>query len=124
MLYNLRYTLTTAYGEATTQNWHNFIVAVFGIGQAATDGPSGWVFISDIILKCYAKLAKGCSIYDPGKEEIIPSDADMFVDDNTLMHNTGNFDKPATNLMQQVKYDTKYWGRLLWITGGLLEFLK
>eukprot|EP00957_Ditylum_brightwellii_P163290 12433625-Ditylum_brightwellii.AAC.1 len=48
----------------------------------------------------------------------------MFVDDNTLMHNTNNFDEPATNLMQQVKYDTKYWGRLLWITRGLLEFLK
>eukprot|EP00957_Ditylum_brightwellii_P167853 12777647-Ditylum_brightwellii.AAC.1 len=27
-------------------------------------------------------------------------------------------------LMQQVKHDTEYWGRLLWITGGLLEFLK
>eukprot|EP00957_Ditylum_brightwellii_P038816 2933655-Ditylum_brightwellii.AAC.1 len=26
--------------------------------------------------------------------------------------------------MQQVKYDTEHWGRLVWITGGLLEFLK
>eukprot|EP00957_Ditylum_brightwellii_P021821 1646382-Ditylum_brightwellii.AAC.1 len=101
MLYNLRYTLTTVYGKATKQNWHNFIVAVFGIGQGATDGPSGWVFISDIILKCYAKLAKGCKIYDPGKEENIPSDADMFVDNNTLMHNTDSFNKSATTLRQQ-----------------------
>eukprot|EP00957_Ditylum_brightwellii_P142482 10855414-Ditylum_brightwellii.AAC.1 len=113
-----------AYCEATTQNWHTFIVAVFGIGQGATDGPSGWVFINGIILKCYATLAKGCKIYDPGKEEIIPSDVDMFVDDNTLMHNTNNFAEPAANLMQQVKHDTKRWGRLLWTTGGLLEFLK
>eukprot|EP00957_Ditylum_brightwellii_P069803 5300567-Ditylum_brightwellii.AAC.1 len=48
----------------------------------------------------------------------------MFVNDNTLMHNTDNFDESATNLMQQVKHDTECWGRLLWITGGLLEFLK
>eukprot|EP00957_Ditylum_brightwellii_P178542 13600007-Ditylum_brightwellii.AAC.1 len=48
----------------------------------------------------------------------------MFVDDNALMHNTDNFDESVTNLMQQVKHDTEYWGRLLWINGGLLEFLK
>eukprot|EP00957_Ditylum_brightwellii_P195796 14917409-Ditylum_brightwellii.AAC.1 len=100
------------YGEATAQNWHKFIVAVFGIGQDATEGPSVWVFISNIILKCYAKLAKSCKIYDPGKEEIIPSDVDMFVDDNTLMHNTNNFDEPATNLMKQVKYDYQWIARI------------
>eukprot|EP00957_Ditylum_brightwellii_P148879 11334047-Ditylum_brightwellii.AAC.1 len=40
--YNLRYILTTAFGEAPFSNWHNFIVAVFGIGQGATDGHAGW----------------------------------------------------------------------------------
>eukprot|EP00957_Ditylum_brightwellii_P005330 406567-Ditylum_brightwellii.AAC.2 len=40
------------------------------------------------------------------------------------MHTTDNFDEPADSLMQQVKHDTELWGRLLWITSGLLEFLK
>eukprot|EP00957_Ditylum_brightwellii_P154943 11793243-Ditylum_brightwellii.AAC.1 len=28
-----------------------FMAGVFGIGQGSTDGPPGWTFISDIILK-------------------------------------------------------------------------
>eukprot|EP00957_Ditylum_brightwellii_P105952 8081577-Ditylum_brightwellii.AAC.1 len=51
---NLQYILTTTFGEAPFSNWHNFIVAIFGIGQGATDGPTGWLFISNIILKCYS----------------------------------------------------------------------
>eukprot|EP00957_Ditylum_brightwellii_P058095 4405903-Ditylum_brightwellii.AAC.1 len=54
MLYNLRYILTMAFGEALFSNWHHFIVAVFGIGQGATEGPVGWLFISNIVLKCYS----------------------------------------------------------------------
>eukprot|EP00957_Ditylum_brightwellii_P199910 15239642-Ditylum_brightwellii.AAC.1 len=42
LLYNLKYMLTTAFGEVPFQNWHRFIVEVFGIGQGANDGPSGW----------------------------------------------------------------------------------
>eukprot|EP00957_Ditylum_brightwellii_P012427 938955-Ditylum_brightwellii.AAC.1 len=42
LLYNLQYVITTAFGEATLRNCHNCIVAVFGIGQGATDGPAGW----------------------------------------------------------------------------------
>eukprot|EP00957_Ditylum_brightwellii_P010115 764311-Ditylum_brightwellii.AAC.1 len=57
MLYNLRYVLTTAFGEAPYVNWHMFIVAVFGIRQGATDGPAGWLFISNVRLKCYSRLA-------------------------------------------------------------------
>eukprot|EP00957_Ditylum_brightwellii_P063515 4820966-Ditylum_brightwellii.AAC.1 len=48
----------------------------------------------------------------------------MFVDDNTLMHNTNNFTELAPNLMQRVEHDTERWGMLLWTIGGLLEFLK
>eukprot|EP00957_Ditylum_brightwellii_P175250 13341781-Ditylum_brightwellii.AAC.1 len=43
MLYSLKYTLTMTFGENSQQNWHNFLVAVFGIGQGSTDGPSGWL---------------------------------------------------------------------------------
>eukprot|EP00957_Ditylum_brightwellii_P119345 9104727-Ditylum_brightwellii.AAC.1 len=42
MLYSLKYTLTTAFEENSKQNWHAFLVAMFGIGHGATDGPSGW----------------------------------------------------------------------------------
>eukprot|EP00957_Ditylum_brightwellii_P058096 4405903-Ditylum_brightwellii.AAC.2 len=48
----------------------------------------------------------------------------MFVNDNTLMHNTERPDTPATTLMTQIQHDAELWGCLLWIMGGLLEFLK
>eukprot|EP00957_Ditylum_brightwellii_P087558 6665626-Ditylum_brightwellii.AAC.1 len=48
----------------------------------------------------------------------------MFVDDNTLMHNTTSRDATAPDLMQNVQHDAELWGWLLWVTGGLLEFLK
>eukprot|EP00957_Ditylum_brightwellii_P146275 11137719-Ditylum_brightwellii.AAC.1 len=48
----------------------------------------------------------------------------MFVDDNTLMHNTPCTSTPAEELMENVQHDAKLRGRLLWVTGGLLEFLK
>eukprot|EP00957_Ditylum_brightwellii_P051205 3881639-Ditylum_brightwellii.AAC.1 len=87
MLYNLKCVITTAFGEAPYTNWRKYIVAVFGIGQGATDRPAGWLFISDIALKCYSQLAHGCKMQDLGKNISFSADADMFVDDNTLMHN-------------------------------------
>eukprot|EP00957_Ditylum_brightwellii_P142512 10857663-Ditylum_brightwellii.AAC.1 len=124
ILYSLKYTLTTAFGERPQQNWHKFLAAVFGIRQGSTDGPSGWLFISKLILKCYTRLARGFVIKDPGKDVSVPGHADMFVDDNTLMHNTPTRDATAPDLMQNVQHDAELWGQLLWVTGGLLEFLK
>eukprot|EP00957_Ditylum_brightwellii_P196204 14949951-Ditylum_brightwellii.AAC.1 len=48
----------------------------------------------------------------------------MFVDDNTLMHNHEQHDAPAATLMTQFQHDAELWGRLPWITGGLLKSLK
>eukprot|EP00957_Ditylum_brightwellii_P108590 8281936-Ditylum_brightwellii.AAC.1 len=41
MIYSLQYALTTVFEETPFCNWHNYITAVFGIGQGATDGPAG-----------------------------------------------------------------------------------
>eukprot|EP00957_Ditylum_brightwellii_P026175 1980133-Ditylum_brightwellii.AAC.1 len=87
-----------------------FIVAVFGIRQGTTDGPAGWLFISNVILKCYSCLAHGCKIFDPGKDIHIPVDAYIFVDDNTLMHNSPQIDISAGDLMNQIKVDVELWG--------------
>eukprot|EP00957_Ditylum_brightwellii_P017754 1337211-Ditylum_brightwellii.AAC.1 len=54
----------------------------------------------------------------------IPGHADMFVDDNTLMHNNSVLNASATQLMQTVQHDAELLGRLLWMTGVLLEILK
>eukprot|EP00957_Ditylum_brightwellii_P070263 5337661-Ditylum_brightwellii.AAC.1 len=66
------------------------------------------------MLKCYNKLAEGCTIKDPPKTTSIPGNADMFINNNTLMHNNPALNASAIQLMQTVQYDAKLWGQLLW----------
>eukprot|EP00957_Ditylum_brightwellii_P166841 12698736-Ditylum_brightwellii.AAC.1 len=77
------------------------------IGQRATDGPSGWLFISDVVLKYYAKSTGGCLMADPIQIIQIPCYADMFVDNNTVMHDTDKFVELAETLMIQTKQDAE-----------------
>lgn len=80
-----------SYGRSKQTNQHTKQNLVYGIGQGTTNGPSGWTCISDIILKYYHKTCNDCKIEAPKREVSISANADMFVNDNTLMHN--NVDK-------------------------------
>ena len=120
----MEHTITTAYGPGSKVNYHGLIASVFGIGQRSTDGPSGWTFISDPILKTYHKRCIGCSLQDPSNTIKVQANADMFVDDNTLAHNISNKDAEPEELMFQIQNDTETWGRLLSSSGGQLEFSK
>eukprot|EP00957_Ditylum_brightwellii_P164801 12547604-Ditylum_brightwellii.AAC.1 len=82
--------MLTAYGLSEHTNWFDRTGPVFGIGQGASDGPPGWGAIMDIVLKVYAKLAKGCKIKQihPQGVTSLKTNADAFVDDTTLLHNT------------------------------------
>eukprot|EP00957_Ditylum_brightwellii_P100977 7696345-Ditylum_brightwellii.AAC.1 len=82
--------MTTSFGLGSHQNWHNLKAAVHRIGQGFTDRPSGCMFISDIILKCYSKLAVGHTITDP----------------------TSKFKEDKATLMFQVQSIAQMWGRL------------
>eukprot|EP00957_Ditylum_brightwellii_P183388 13969235-Ditylum_brightwellii.AAC.1 len=50
--------------------------------------------------------------------------SNMLVDDNILIHYTEMFDATDVILMLRIQHDAKIWGCLLWVPGGLLEFLK
>eukprot|EP00957_Ditylum_brightwellii_P187306 14265107-Ditylum_brightwellii.AAC.1 len=65
LLYNMKYYITTSFGLALLAKSFGFLAAVYGIGQGSTDGPPGWTYISDMLLKCYHKIYKGCTIQDP-----------------------------------------------------------
>eukprot|EP00957_Ditylum_brightwellii_P129040 9843683-Ditylum_brightwellii.AAC.1 len=58
------------------------------------------------------------------EEMIIENKADVFVDDNTLMHCGEEFDEKDTMIMNNMKHDAEIWDMLLWVSGGLLELLK
>eukprot|EP00957_Ditylum_brightwellii_P208734 15358719-Ditylum_brightwellii.AAC.1 len=105
ILYNMKYHLTTIFGISPLVNYFGLLAAVFGISQGSTDGPPGWACISDIILKYYHRLCKGCTIHDPGGLITVKCNADMFVDDSTLMHNSPEIDIPLQKLMENIQYD-------------------
>eukprot|EP00957_Ditylum_brightwellii_P177488 13518604-Ditylum_brightwellii.AAC.1 len=117
IVYNFKYFITTSFGTALFHNWHQFIAAVYDIGQGATDRPSGWVFISHVIISCYQRIVKGCRVISPSNDLIVPAYTDMFVDDKTMLHNNNEFNIPPQNLMRIVQHDDKLWGRLLWTSG-------
>eukprot|EP00957_Ditylum_brightwellii_P067791 5145549-Ditylum_brightwellii.AAC.1 len=55
----------------------------------------------------------------------VQCNADMFVDNATLLYiNSNKFNILAQQLMNPIQHDTEIWGRLLWATGGLVDFLK
>eukprot|EP00957_Ditylum_brightwellii_P138541 10560435-Ditylum_brightwellii.AAC.3 len=110
----MQYHLTTAFGIFPLVNYFGLLVAIFGISQVSTDGPHGWACICDVIVKCYHRLCKGCTIYDPGGLIAVKCNANMFVDDNTLIHNSPEFDIPPQKLMENIQHDIELWGPLLW----------
>eukprot|EP00957_Ditylum_brightwellii_P044307 3361977-Ditylum_brightwellii.AAC.1 len=124
MMYHMKYHMTTAYGILIFVNFFGLVASVFGIGQGSTDGPPGWACISDILLKCYHQLCIGCTIQDPDKLIMVSCNADIFMDNNTLMHNSKDFAETPTQLMHNIQQDVELWGRLLRATGGLSEFLR
>eukprot|EP00957_Ditylum_brightwellii_P068210 5178169-Ditylum_brightwellii.AAC.1 len=69
-------------------------------------------------------MAHGCTLICPEQKISAKANADMFVDNATLLHNLLVFHTTAIQLMQQIKHDSELWGGLVWTTGGLLKFRK
>eukprot|EP00957_Ditylum_brightwellii_P210694 15365271-Ditylum_brightwellii.AAC.2 len=120
----MQYYITTAFGTATQSNFFERLAALYSIGQGSTDRPSGWMMLSDMLLKCYHTLCKGFAMANPANGIKLKCNADMFVIDNTLMHNDPQKDATPNTLMTNIQHGTETWSRLLWASGGLLEFLK
>eukprot|EP00957_Ditylum_brightwellii_P190025 14466887-Ditylum_brightwellii.AAC.1 len=108
--------MSTAYGLSEDTNWFDRIAPVFGIWQGASDGPPGWGAIIDMELKVYAKLAKGCTSKQIQHQGVVSlkKNADVFVDDAALLHNTHQFNASVQELMTQVQHNASIWSRLLW----------
>eukprot|EP00957_Ditylum_brightwellii_P034463 2613979-Ditylum_brightwellii.AAC.1 len=69
-------------------------------------------------------MAHSCTLICPEQKILAKANADMFVDDATLLHNAIAFHTTAIQLMQGIKNNSKLWGGLVWTTCDLLEFRK
>eukprot|EP00957_Ditylum_brightwellii_P114600 8738777-Ditylum_brightwellii.AAC.1 len=61
---------------------------------------------------------------NPANDIKLKCNADIFVNDNTLMHNDPQGDVTPHTLMTNIQHNAETWSRLLWVSGGFLEFLK
>eukprot|EP00957_Ditylum_brightwellii_P028033 2116388-Ditylum_brightwellii.AAC.1 len=120
----MQYYIATSFGTAKFVNTFHLFHALFGIGQGSTNEPPGWTCIVDPVLKCYNKMAHGCTLICSEQKISAKANADMFVDNATLLHNVLVFHTTVIQLMQQIKHDSELWGCLVWTTGGLLKFRK
>eukprot|EP00957_Ditylum_brightwellii_P151445 11533394-Ditylum_brightwellii.AAC.1 len=56
-LIKLEYYMTMAFGESENNSTSKINHLLFGIGQGATDGPSGWTYHTNMITMLYNKRA-------------------------------------------------------------------
>ena len=119
-LTTMKYHMTTSTGISEQFSEATADRRIYGVGQGATDAPSGWLFVSVIISNTYNKFAKGCNISDPSRQQHIKWTHIMFVDDTYLVHMaTHNMSLP-----QVIQNDVTAWNEILSITGGKLEPTK
>eukprot|EP00957_Ditylum_brightwellii_P151047 11501763-Ditylum_brightwellii.AAC.1 len=71
-------------------------------GQGATDAPAKLTFINSMITKAFNKRAKGCILKDPTGTMSIQQKSVKYVDENSLLYNSAQFNTPAAALMEEV----------------------
>lgn len=122
-LLQLTYYIVTAFGTSERTNKHSKDSQFLGPGQGATDAPFGWGMISTMIIRAYNKRARGGRLADPTGKIKWKRKADMFVDDSYLYHILGLL-LSAALLMAAITHDLSLWAKLLWVSGGAINFQK
>ena len=123
-LINMEYHIVTAYSASSDTSTSSDTHPLYGIGQGATDAPSGWLLVSTILSRYYDSKAIGCTLVDPTGYFTLRWTHVMFVDDTYLIHSTGDPKASLSTIEQVVQHDSSTWNMGLHITGGKLEGSK
>ena len=94
-----------------------------GPGQGATDRPFCWAILSTMIIYAFNRRAQGCTLADPTGTITWKRAVDMFVDDAYLFHVLAALTS-AMAIMVMVQHDLLLWAKLLWVTGGAINFAQ
>ena len=94
---------------------------LYGIGQGATDAPTGWHLVLTILSRYYNRKAIGSAIQDPTKQYHLHWKHVMFVDDTYLIHSSKDPTADLQNIEKIVEHNVTQWNTGLYITGGKLE---
>eukprot|EP00957_Ditylum_brightwellii_P147856 11259159-Ditylum_brightwellii.AAC.1 len=115
--------MVTSYSVSETGD-HSSSQPIYGLGQGTTNAPPNWTLIANVCQKAYAKHCKGCRILNPTGTVQLDAQGKIFVDVKNLIHNGKKPDASVKELMPIVMHDLSLWVCYIWITGGLIEWLK
>ena len=120
-LTQMKYHAVTAHGISTEYSASTDSQQLYGIGQGATDAPTGWLLVSTILSRYYNKKATGTILQDPTGQYRTQWKHVMFVDDTYLIHSSTDPSAPLSTIEALVQNDVSHWNTGLHITGGKLE---
>ena len=123
-LINMQYHIVATHGVTQSSSSSTDDHQLYGVGQGATDTPSGWLLVSTILSRYYDSKAIGCTLYDQSKSLSLKWTHIIFLDDTYLIHSTEDPQAPLTDIEHVVQHDSSLWNTGLHITRGKLEGSK
>jgi len=133
LLKNMKFNLITGLGKSSssydnTQDGQT----EQGVLQGSSSAAPIYILNSDVSLRLYRELGKGCAFKDPISGNLIHDKAVQFVDDTSQFLNPLGADIPDTldssalgiSLQQIASTNKKIWSDSMWISGGKLNSSK
>ena len=120
-LSQMKYHVVTTHGISEGYSTSTDHKTLYGVGQGATDAPTGWLLVSTILSRYYNQKAIGCILHDPTNTSWVTWKHVMFVDDTYLIHASPDPLASLQTLETIVEHDVTQWNTGLHITGGKLE---
>ena len=117
----MKYHVVTAHGIFTKYSTSAESQPLYGIGQGATDAPTGWLLVSTILSRYYNKKATGTILRDPTGRYRTQWKHVMFVDNTYLIYSSNDPSVTLSTIEALVQQDVSHWNTGLHITGGKLE---
>mgnify|MGYP002808430224 CR=1 FL=1 len=116
--------MITAQGVSERYTENSNDCQIYGVGQGATDAPTGWLFVSTTISRLQDKHATGCVMRDPTRNITVCWTHVIFVDDTYLMHTLEDPTATEKQIAKVVEQDVNLWNKGIETTGGRLEGTK
>ena len=123
-LTRMQYHISTGQGLSEHYAENSNTRKIYGVGQGATDAPTGWLFVSTLISRIQDDNAQGCTLRDPTNQLTVIWTHVIFVDDTYLIHTLPNPRAQPKDLSSLVTTDLSLWNQGIYTTGGKLEPLK
>ncbi len=110
--------LRTGFGDSKRFAGGGVNVKVQGLTQVNGASPSGWAFISVVILRAHGKKGHGAKFRCPITNLAAHILAILYVDDTDLLHINFHHDESNNDANAAIQNSVNSWGKLLIATGG------